>query len=63
MTGMGSDGTKGIAQMKKNGAFVIAQDQSSCVVYGMPKEPTESGMADVVAPLARIAGEVVKTLK
>jgi two-component system, chemotaxis family, protein-glutamate methylesterase/glutaminase len=63
MTGMGSDGTKGLAQMKKNGAFVIAQDQSSCVVYGMPKEPTESGMADVVAPLARIAGEVVKTLK
>jgi two-component system chemotaxis response regulator CheB len=63
MTGMGSDGTKGLAQMKRNGAFVIAQDQSSCVVFGMPKEPTESGIADVVAPLGKIAAEIVKTLK
>ncbi|MEJ2641452.1 MAG: chemotaxis response regulator protein-glutamate methylesterase [Desulfosarcinaceae bacterium] len=63
MTGMGSDGSKGLVQMKRNGAFVIAQDPSSCVVYGMPKEPTESGIVDVVAPLARIAGEVIKTLK
>jgi two-component system, chemotaxis family, protein-glutamate methylesterase/glutaminase len=63
MTGMGSDGTKGLAQMKRNGAFVIAQDQPSCVVYGMPKEPTEKGIVDVVAPLARIADEIGKTLK
>ncbi|MDJ0784093.1 MAG: chemotaxis response regulator protein-glutamate methylesterase [Desulfosarcinaceae bacterium] len=63
MTGMGSDGTKGLAQMKRNGAFVIAQDQPSCVVYGMPKEPTESGLADIVAPLTKIASEIGKTLK
>jgi two-component system chemotaxis response regulator CheB len=63
MTGMGSDGTKGLVQMKRNGAFVIAQDQQSCVVYGMPKEPTESGIVDVVAPLTRIADEIGKTLK
>jgi two-component system chemotaxis response regulator CheB len=63
MTGMGSDGTQGLAQMKRNGAFVIAQDQQSCVVYGMPKEPTESGIVDVVAPLAKIADEIEKTLK
>jgi two-component system chemotaxis response regulator CheB len=63
MTGMGSDGTKGLAQMKNNGALVIAQDQASCVVYGMPKEPIESGLADVVAPLAKIAGEITKTLQ
>jgi two-component system chemotaxis response regulator CheB len=63
MTGMGSDGTKGLGQMKRNGAFVIAQDPSSCVVYGMPKEPTESGIVDVVASLAKIAIEITKTLK
>ena len=63
MTGMGSDGTKGLAQMKRNGAFVIAQDRQSCVVYGMPKEPTESGIVDLVAPLAKIADAIEKTLK
>lgn len=62
MTGMGSDGTQGLAQMKRNGATVIAQDESSCVVFGMPKEPIESGLADVVAPLERIAAEIIKTV-
>jgi two-component system chemotaxis response regulator CheB len=63
MTGMGSDGSKGLRQMKDNGAIVIAQDEASCVVFGMPKEPIESGVADVVAPLDRIAAEIVKTIK
>jgi two-component system chemotaxis response regulator CheB len=62
MTGMGSDGTVGLKQMKNNGATIIAQDEASCVVFGMPKEPVESGLADVVAPLDRIAGEIVKTV-
>jgi two-component system chemotaxis response regulator CheB len=62
MTGMGSDGTAGLRQMKNNGAFVIAQDESTCVVFGMPKEPVEQGIADVVAPLDRISSEIVKTL-
>ena len=62
MTGMGSDGTEGLKLMKKNGAAVIAQDESSCVVFGMPKEPVESGLADVVAPLDYIAAEIVKTV-
>jgi two-component system, chemotaxis family, protein-glutamate methylesterase/glutaminase len=62
MTGMGSDGTEGLKQMKKNGAFIIAQDESTCVVFGMPKEPIESGIVDVVAPLERIAAEIVKTI-
>jgi two-component system, chemotaxis family, protein-glutamate methylesterase/glutaminase len=62
MTGMGSDGTAGLQSMKKNGAVVIAQDESSCVVYGMPKEPIESGIADVVVPLDHIAEEILKTL-
>ncbi len=63
MTGMGSDGTKGLEILKKKGTIVIGQDQASCVVYGMPKAPAERGLIDVVAPLDRIAAEIVKTVK
>lgn len=63
MTGMGSDGTKGLEVLKAKGAHVIAQDEQSCVVYGMPKAPTELGYVDVVAPLRKIADEIVKSLK
>lgn len=63
MTGMGSDGTKGLKLMHRNGAAVIAQDASSCVVYGMPKEPVEAGIVDVIAPLDKIADEICKTLR
>jgi len=63
MTGMGSDGTKGLEILKQKGTIVIGQDQSSCVVYGMPKAPAEKGLIDVVAPLDRIAAEIVKTVK
>lgn len=62
MTGMGSDGTKGLVLMKNNGSFIIAQDEKTCTVYGMPKEPTESGIVDVIAPLEKIADEIVKTV-
>ncbi len=62
MTGMGSDGSAGLKLMKENGAFIIAQDASTCVVFGMPKEPIEAGIVDVVAPLDKIAGEIVKTV-
>jgi len=62
MTGMGLDGTKGLQQMKENGATIIAQNEDSCVVYGMPKIPIESGLADTVSPLNRIASEIVKTI-
>ncbi|MDR3089216.1 MAG: chemotaxis response regulator protein-glutamate methylesterase [Desulfobulbaceae bacterium] len=63
MTGMGSDGTKGLEILKNKGAYIIAQDEASCVVYGMPKAPTEGGLVDCVAPLAKIADEIVKTLR
>lgn len=63
MTGMGSDGTKGLEVLKRKGAHIIAQDENSCVVYGMPKAPTERGYADVVASLDRIADEIVKSVK
>ena len=45
-----------------NGAVVIAQDEASCVVFGMPKEPIQQGIADVVAPLGNIGREIIKTL-
>lgn len=63
MTGMGSDGTKGLQVLKNKGAYVIAQDEKTCVVYGMPKAPIESGLADKVSPLNKIADEILKSLK
>ena len=63
MTGMGSDGTKGLANLKEKGAHIIAQDEASCVVYGMPKAPTDLGYVHVVAPLNKIADEIVKSVR
>jgi two-component system chemotaxis response regulator CheB len=63
MTGMGSDGTAGCRLIKQAGGRLIAQDAASCVVYGMPRGPIEEGLADVVAPLDRIASEMVRALK
>ncbi|SLM27799.1 Chemotaxis response regulator protein-glutamate methylesterase [Desulfamplus magnetovallimortis] len=62
MTGMGSDGSKGLEMMKKNGSIIIAQDKDSCTVYGMPKEPIESGIADIIVPLEKIAEEITNTV-
>lgn len=63
MTGMGSDGTKGLEILKNKSAFIIGQDEASCVVYGMPKAPAELGYLDVIAPLGKIADEIVKSVK
>jgi two-component system, chemotaxis family, protein-glutamate methylesterase/glutaminase len=63
MTGMGSDGNIGLELMKRNGATIIAQDESTCIVYGMPKKAIESGVADIVAPLDRIAPEICQLVK
>ena len=62
MTGMGSDGTKGLVLMNQYNAVIIAQNEETCTVYGMPKEPVEKGIADIVAPLEKIADEIVKTV-
>ena len=63
MTGMGTDGYESLKLLKNNGATIIAQDESSCVVYGMSKEPIETGIADVIAPLEDLAMEIAKTVK
>jgi two-component system chemotaxis response regulator CheB len=55
MTGMGDDGAQGLCEMKEAGATTIAQDEASCVVFGMPKEAISRGAVDVVMPLEQIA--------
>ena len=55
MTGMGSDGAQGLLEMRNCGAQTIAQDESSCIVFGMPKEAITRGAVVEVVPLARIA--------
>lgn len=63
MTGMGSDGTKGLGILKNKAAHIIGQNEASCVVYGMPKAPADLGYLDVVVPLNKIAEEIVKSVK
>jgi len=60
MTGMGDDGAKGMREMYDAGAYTIAQDEASCVVFGMPKEAIEHGGVHKIMPLTSIAGEVVR---
>ncbi|MBI9073625.1 MAG: chemotaxis response regulator protein-glutamate methylesterase [Melioribacteraceae bacterium] len=55
MTGMGKDGLEGIIKLKELGGYTIAQDEESCVVYGMPKAIVDAGMADVVVSLEKIS--------
>lgn len=59
MTGMGDDGARGMKELKDSGAYTIAQDEKSCVVFGMPKEAIKLGAVDIVLPLGKIADEVI----
>ncbi len=54
MTGMGRDGLEGIKDIKSAGGYCIAQNEETCVVYGMPKAIVDAGIADVIAPLEKI---------
>lgn len=63
LTGMGNDGTLGLRLLKRHGCFVIAQDEASCVVYGMPKAAVEAGVTDVSLPLGSIAARIVATVR
>lgn len=60
MTGMGSDGSEGIAKIKKAGGKTIAQNEETCVVYGMPKAAVAVGAIDRIVPLNEIAKEIIK---
>ena len=63
LTGMGSDGALGLRLLKRRGCFVIAQDEPTCVVYGMPKAAVDAGVVDAVLPLEAIAGRIVAAVQ
>jgi two-component system chemotaxis response regulator CheB len=62
LTGMGADGAEGLKEMKDAGASTIAQDEKSCVVFGMPKEAIKLGGVDKILPLDNIANEIVRMI-
>jgi two-component system chemotaxis response regulator CheB len=59
LTGMGGDGAKGMLKMKQAGAYTLAQDEASCVVFGMPKEAIKLGGVDKILPLTEISAAIV----
>ena len=63
LTGMGDDGAAGLLQMKQSGAYTIAQNESTCVVFGMPKEAIQAGAVDVVLPLGDIPNALLRQLR
>lgn len=63
LTGMGRDGALGMKRIKKFGGTTIAQDESTCTVFGMPKAAIEEGCVDKVLPLSRIPQEIIRECK
>ncbi|MBW7897914.1 Chemotaxis response regulator protein-glutamate methylesterase [Candidatus Brocadiaceae bacterium B188] len=62
MTGMGNDGASGLLKMKEAGATTLAQDEESCVVFGMPKEAIKLGAVDAIVPLNKITPSILSSL-
>ena len=62
LTGMGADGSQGMKAMRDAGARTIAQDEASCVVFGMPRAAIEAGGAERIVPLERVTAEMLKLL-
>ncbi len=63
LTGMGADGAEGLLEMKRAGAATIAQDEKSCIVFGMPKEAIRLGGVDKITPLDQVSQEILKMVK
>lgn len=63
LTGMGADGAKAMREMKDAGAYCVAQDEASCVVFGMPREAINAGAVQEVLPLGKISGHVLDHLR
>ena len=63
LTGMGSDGANGLLKMKLAGARTIAQDEATCVVYGMPREAVQVGAVDHILPLSKIASAICSAVE
>ena len=62
LTGMGHVGAQGMKKNKENYGFTIAEDQSTSVVFGMPKSASELGVVDRVVPLQAVAAEIIKAV-
>ena len=62
LTGMGNDGVKGMTSMKQTGARIFAQNEETCVVYGMPKAVVDAGIADKILAVEELAGEIVNAV-
>lgn len=62
LTGMGADGRKGSSLLRAQGATILAQNEETCVIYGMPKAVVEAGLADYVLPIDEIAPQMVAEL-
>jgi two-component system chemotaxis response regulator CheB len=60
LTGMGDDGARGLLAMRQAGAFTLAQDQESCVVFGMPREALATGAVDKMAPLSELSRHILR---
>ncbi|HYA40330.1 MAG TPA: chemotaxis response regulator protein-glutamate methylesterase [Syntrophobacteraceae bacterium] len=63
LTGMGSDGTLGLRLLKRNGCHILAQDEASCVVFGMPKAAIDAGVVDAVLPIEAMAAKIVSSVR
>ena len=59
---MGSDGALGSRQMRESGSVIIAQDEASCTVFGMPREVIDAGHADIIVPIDQIVEAAINTL-
>ena len=59
MTGMGDDGAKGLLEMKEQGAFTVAQDEATSVVFGMPQEAIKLNAVDMILPLEKICSTII----
>jgi len=62
MTGMGQDGLRGAEQLREAGATILAQDEASSVVWGMPGYVVQAGLATKVVPLQQLGGEIVRSV-
>lgn len=63
LTGMGSDGAKALKNLKNNNCYIIAQDEETCVVFGMPKAAIKLGIVDKVVPINKISEEIIKAME
>ena len=60
LTGMGSDGAKGMRAIKEAGGITLAESEETCIVYGMPKSAIEDGVVDKVVPIYNMMEEILK---